>query len=80
MTSVLIANKNSEGNIQELLKIVYSYLNKTLENSKYNLTEVNHLKTIESNGYMENANNTSDFKAVKSTFLNFTYGINCKFY
>jgi hypothetical protein len=62
------------------MEIVCSYLNKTLENSKYNLAEVNQLKTIESNGDMENANNTSGFKAVKSTFLNFTLWNNCKFY
>ena len=60
MAAVLIENNNSEEGIQEAGEIAGSFLNKTLGNSKYSLTEINQLnKTIASNGNINNANDAS---------------------
>jgi hypothetical protein len=60
MATVLIENNNSEEGIQEAEEIAGSFLNKTLGNSKYSLTEINQLnKTIASNGNINNSNDAS---------------------
>ncbi|MGB9936393.1 MAG: hypothetical protein ACPK7O_01605 [Methanobacterium sp.] len=60
MAYILSLNNNSDNSIKETGRISGSYLNKTLGNLKYNLTEISELnKTIAFNGDMKNAKDIS---------------------
>ena len=54
---ILSANKNDQTGIKEAGQVAGAYLNQTLNNTKYNLTETQLNATIAANADMEEANN-----------------------
>jgi len=68
MADILSRNGNSDLGIEEAGKIAGFYLNNTLKNSKYSLSEINRLnRTIVSNGDIKNAYEISvGFKTCKN--------------
>ncbi len=57
IASILAANKNDQTGISEAGQVAGAYLNQTLNNTKYNLTEPQLNATIAANEDMEEANN-----------------------
>lgn len=54
---ILSANKNDQTGINEAGQVAGAYLNQTLNNTKYNLTETQLNATIAANADMKDANN-----------------------
>ena len=57
VASILSANKNDQTGIKEAGQVAGTYLNQTLNNTKYNLTETQLNATIAANADMKEANN-----------------------
>lgn len=57
VASILSANKNDQTGIKEAGQVAGAYLNQTLNNTKYNLTETQLNATIAANADMKEANN-----------------------
>lgn len=56
VASILSANKNDQNGIKEAGQVAGAYLNQTLNNTKYNLTETQLNATIAANADMKEAN------------------------
>ena len=59
IASILSANKNDQTGIKEAGQVAGTYLNQTLNNTKYNLTETQLNATIAANADMKEANNVA---------------------
>ena len=59
VASILSANKNDQTGIKEAGQVAGAYLNQTLNNTKYNLTETQLNATIAANADMKEANNVA---------------------
>ena len=59
IASILSANKNDQTGIKEAGQVAGAYLNQTLNNTKYNLTETQLNATIAANADMKEANNVA---------------------
>lgn len=59
VASILSANKNDQTGIKEAGQVAGAYLNQTLNNTKYNLTETQLNATIAANADMKDANNVA---------------------
>ena len=57
VASILSANKNDQTGIKEAGQVAGAYLNQTLNNTKYNLTETQLNATIAANADIKEANN-----------------------
>ena len=59
IASILSANKNDQNGIKEAEQVAGAYLNQTLNNTKYNLTETQLNVTIAANADMKEANDVA---------------------
>ena len=59
IASILFANKNDQTGISEAGQVAGAYLNQTLNNTKYNLTETQLNATIAANADMEEASDVA---------------------